>query len=239
MQGMKINAIPYEGTDFEFPLIKIKNILKKEIPKLLIICNPNNPTGTRLDAKEILKLSKISPQTLVVIDELYEAFTGDSVLPITNFKMNPNIIVLRSLSKTAGLAGLRIGFAIGNPQIIEKTKRVTGPYDINSFAVKASFAAIKDQNYIDSYVAQVLQAKDWLKSKLINHKVKYHMKGGNYLLIWPNNSPLKVELYLKERGILVRNMDNKSLIDGSLRVSIGTIDQMKHFWTIFKECECI
>jgi histidinol-phosphate/aromatic aminotransferase/cobyric acid decarboxylase-like protein len=90
-------------------------------PRLLLICNPNNPTGTRLAPQRILELAAAAPGTLVVVDELYEAFTGDSVLPPllaggTNgdpFAPAPNLLVLRSLAKTAGLAGLRIGFAIG------------------------------------------------------------------------------------------------------------------------------
>ena len=96
----------------------------------------------------------------MVVDELYEAFTGDSVLPIADFNATPNLLVFRSLAKTAGLAGLRIGFAMGHADVIDRVSRVTGPYDVNSVAVAAAFAAL-DQPYVDAYVAEVLRARDW------------------------------------------------------------------------------
>ena len=146
MQGMAIEAIPYEGGDFRFPLEAVRRSLLQPAggmpPRLLLLCNPNNPTGTRLAPEPILELAAAAPQTLVVVDELYEAFSGDSVLPLADFEATPNLLVLRSLAKTAGLAGLRIGFAIGHGAVVDRISRVTGPYDINSFAVTAAFAAL-------------------------------------------------------------------------------------------------
>ena len=208
-------------------------------PRLLLICNPNNPTGTRLAPERILELAAAAPQTLVVVDELYEAFTGDSVLPLLlersggddPFASLPNLLVLRSLAKTAGLAGLRIGFAIGHAAVVDRVSRVTGPYDINSFAVTAAFAALADQPYVDAYVAEVLRARDWLVEQLQGAGVRHHAAGGNYLLLWPEADPAEVERRLRdEAGILVRSMAGKPLIDGSLRVSLGTLEQMRRFW---------
>ena len=237
MQGMETIAVPYETKQLRFPYDKIYKILLNEKPKLLFICNPNNPTGTRINAEKIIELAEISPETLVVIDELYEAFTGDSVLPKIDFNKISNLLILRSLSKTAGLAGLRIGFAIGNDIVINRINRVTGPYDINSFAVIAAFAALKDQSYIDNYIKQVLSAKKWIKNQLILHKVTHHMDGGNYFLIWPKKSPTEITQLLKSRGILVRNMERKTLIEGSIRVSVGTKSQMDHFLSSFLESD--
>jgi len=234
MRGMKVNSIPYEDNDFRYPFTKICTFIKQNNPKILLICNPNNPTGTRLSPERILEITKLSSKTLVVVDELYEAFTGDSVLPFVNFEKIPNLIILRSLSKTAGLAGLRIGFAIGNSKVINIVNRVTGPYDVNSFAVIAAFAALKDQSYIDSYVNEVLEARNWLKNTFEKYQVKYHLDGGNYCLLWPKSDPNYVEQQLKSSGILIRNMDSKKNLKGSLRVSIGTIEQMQKFWSTFK-----
>ncbi len=239
MQGMKILALPYEGSNFKFPTQKIQCALLEKKPKLLLICNPNNPTGTRLEAQEILKLASIAPNTLVVVDELYEAFSGDSVLPQINFTKTPNVVILRSLSKTAGLAGLRIGFAVGDPHIIDRVCRVTGPYDINSFAVTAAKAALADQEYVDAYVEEVLKAKTWMKNQLSISGVHHHIDAGNYLLIWPKNETSQVEESLRKAGILVREMRGKPLIDKALRVSIGTLDQMKEFWKVFSSIESI
>ena len=242
MQGMAIEAISYRMPDFQFPLEEIRAALQASGsegqvegrgPRILLICNPNNPTGTRLSPELILALAASAPGTLVVVDELYEAFTGDSVLPSADFAATPNLLVLRSLAKTAGLAGLRIGFAIGSAPVVDRLGRVTGPYDINSFAVTAAHAALADQAYVDSYVAEVLRARTWLVQQLQAAGVRHHAAGGNYLLIWPERSAEEVEQNLRQAGILVRSMAAKPLIDGSLRVSIGTTEQMQRFWAAY------
>jgi histidinol-phosphate aminotransferase len=241
MQGMAIEAIPYEGVDFRFPLEAIRQALLNpaggQPPKLLLLCNPNNPTGTRLAPEPILELAVAAPQTLVVVDELYEAFTGDSVLPLADFDVTPNLLVLRSLAKTAGLAGLRIGFAIGHAAAVDRISRVTGPYDVNSFAVTAAFAALSDQAYVDGYVDQVCAARRWLADQLRAAGVRHHVDGGNYLLLWPKGDPAAVDEALRQAGILVRAMHGKPLIDGSLRVSIGTQEQMERFWAAYRMVE--
>jgi len=250
MQGMAIEAIPYRLPDFAFPLEEIRAALLGKCPggqgqgqgsaaadrppRLLLICNPNNPTGTRLAPGPLLELAAAAPRTLVVVDELYEAFSGDSVLPLADFAATPNLVVLRSLAKTAGLAGLRMGFAIGAAPVIDRIGRVTGPYDINSFAVTAAHAALADQAYTDAYVAEVARARAWLLDQLQASGVRHHAGGGNYLLLWPDLPPERVEDRLRRAGILVRSMAGKPLIEGSLRVSIGTREQMEQFWLAYR-----
>ena len=253
MQGMDIEAIPYHLPCFGFPLEEMRSSVDPlagagRPPRLLLICNPNNPTGTRLAPARILELAAAAPETLVVVDELYEAFSGDSVLPLLAeraeasgegdaFFHSPNLLVLRSLSKTAGLAGLRIGFAIGSPEVVDRVSRVSGPYDVNSFAVLAAMAALADQPYVEAYVEAVLEAKEWLSGQLALKGVRHHVDGGNYLLIWPEVPVAEVEMRLREAGILVRSMAGKPLIDGSFRVSIGTRAQMEQFWEAFRQIE--
>lgn len=245
MQGMEIEAIPYEAADFSFPLNQIKSALAGKNPRLFFLCNPNNPTGTCLSAETILSLAAEAPNCLVVVDELYEAFSGNSVVPLllqkaqgnNPFEHYPNLVVLRSLSKTAGIAGLRMGFAIAAAAVIDRVNRVTGPYDINSFAVTAAFAALADQAYTNAYVAEVLLAKAWLVQQLTAAAVRHHAGGGNYLLIWPKVGVEAMDRGLRQRRILCRSMAGKALIDGSLRVSIGTREQMQLFWRAFAAIE--
>lgn len=245
MQGMVIEAIPYSLPDFAFPFEAIQASLAATPPRLLLLCNPNNPTGTRLAPERILELAAAAPATLVVVDELYEAFTGDSVLPLLlarsgggdPFAAFPNLLVLRSLSKTAGIAGLRIGFALGAAPLVDRVSRVCGPYDINSFAVTAAFAALADQAYVDGYVAAVLEARDWLLEQLRAAGVRHHCAGGNYLLLWPRHEAAAVDEALRQAGVLVRSMAGKPLIDGSLRVSLGTREQMERFWHAYRRCD--
>ena len=237
IQGMKIITSPYEGNKFLFPLKDFENKIKKYNPDLIFICNPNNPTGTILKAEKIIDLAKRYKNKLIVVDELYEKFYGDSLLNKINFKFTKNIIVIQSLSKTAGLAGLRIGFAFGNQKIMQYIKKVTGPYDVNSFAVKAAIAAIDDYEYIENYVLQVKKARNWIKDKFKTINIRSHFSGGNYFLVWPKKDPNQLEKEMRTRGILIRNMNKKKYIEGSIRVSIGTKDQMKLFWNIYKELD--
>ena len=232
MQGMAIEAVPHEMPGYRFPLEAMHAALARK-PRVLMLCNPNNPTGTRLAPDQVQALAVAAPETLVVVDELYEAFTGDSVVPTADFKATPNLLVLRSLAKTAGLAGLRIGFALGHADVVDRVSRVTGPYDVNSLAVTAAFAALKDQAYTDTYVGEVLRARNWLVSELTRFGVCHHADGGNYLLVWPARDAATVDAELRAAGILVRSMAGKPQIDGALRVSVGSVEQMRRFWKVY------
>ena len=230
---MVIEELDYVGDNFDFPMEAMRTALQQR-PRILMICNPNNPTGTRLAPELVRELASSAPETLVVVDELYEAFTGDSVLP-SSVEL-PNLVVLRSLAKTAGLAGLRMGFAVGDAAVINRLGRVTGPYDINSFGVTAAFAALDDQAYTDTFVKEVVDAKAWLTEQLKSAGIRHVSSGGNYLLFWPEEGPVACEKRLREGGILVRSQAGKPLIDGSIRVSVGNRAQMERFWKLLRGC---
>src|SRR5216117_534139 len=204
-QGMVIDEVPY-ADDLGYPLAAVTTKLEAA-PRLFFVCNPNNPTGTMLAPEVVVRLARSAPQTLVVVDELYVAFTGQSVLPAA--LALPNLVVLHSLSKAAGIAALRLGFAIGHPTIVERLRRVTGPYDINTFAVVAGQAALADPQHMRRYVADVLAAKTWTIEQLRRLGVRHHTGGGNYMLVWPPGDVEGVVRKLRDRGILVRSMAGK------------------------------
>jgi histidinol-phosphate aminotransferase len=224
-QGMVIDAVPYP-TDLTYPLETIREKLRAR-PRLLFVCNPNNPTGTMLDPEAIVALARSAPETLVVVDELYVAFTGQSVIP--RALDLDNVVALQSLSKAAGLAALRLGFAIGSPAVLDRLRRVTGPYDINMVAVVAGKAALADVAHMERYVAEVLSAKAWTAGELKRRGIRHHAEGGNYMLVWPPGDCETVVQALRDRGILVRSMARKPVIEGSFRLTIGTSEQMQRF----------
>jgi histidinol-phosphate aminotransferase len=229
-QGMVIDAVPYTR-DLEYPLEAISARLA-EGPRLFFVCNPNNPTGTLLPPATLVELARRAPQTLVVVDELYVAFTGESVLPVA--LEQANVLVLQSLSKAAGLAALRLGFAVGHPDLLDRLRRVTGPYDINMLAVVAGRAALADPAHTRAYVAEVRAAKEWTLEQLRRLGVRHAAGGGNYLLVWPRDCAGIVEA-LRRAGILVRSMAGKPVIDGSFRLTVGTRADMQRFVTAFAE----
>ena len=237
MQGMKKITCSYEGENFLFPIKQFEEKIIKHNPKLVFICNPNNPTGTVISSQQIINFANLNKKSLIVVDELYEKFYGDSLLPLIDFKKIKNIVIIQSLSKTAGLAGLRMGFAFGNKNIIQYINKVTGPYDVNSFAVTATLAALNDKSYVNNYVCEVKKAREWIKKKFKSLKIRTNFCGGNYFLIWPNKNPLILIEEMREKGILIRSMSNKKDIEKSIRVSIGTKEQMIFFWNTYKELD--
>jgi histidinol-phosphate aminotransferase len=228
-QGMVIDEVPYPP-DLRYPLATIGRRLEAG-PRLFFVCNPNNPTGTLLAPDTVLTLARGAPQTLMVVDELYAAFTGQSVVPAA-LELE-NVVVLQSLSKAAGMAALRLGFAIGHPTIVERLRRVTGPYDVNMLAVVAGRAALADPAHTRRYVAAVLAAKAWTVEQLQRLDVRCVGEGGNYVLVWPPGDCDGVVRTLRAGGILVRSMARKPVIDGSFRLTIGTREQMQRFVTAF------
>ena len=228
-QGMRITALPY-NEDLSFPLAAMRQALR-EAPRLCFICNPNNPTTTLLAADALIALMDESPSTLFVIDELYADFTGITVLPAALER--DNVLVMRSLSKAAGLAALRIGVAVGHAQLLDGLRRVTGPYDINMFAVVAAKAALANAEHTQRYVEEILAAKEWVVAELRRRQVRVYAEGGNYALVFCGQDNADVVKGLADQGILVRSMDGKSGIDGSFRLTIGTRDQMARFMRVF------
>jgi histidinol-phosphate aminotransferase len=228
-QGMMLDEVPYTH-DLAYPTTEIGKRLR-EAPRLWFVCNPNNPTGTMLAPPTLLELAASAPDTLVVVDELYAAFTGVSVLPAA--LALPNVITLHSLSKAAGIAALRLGFAVGDPAVLDRLRRVTGPYDINMFAVVAGRAALEDAEHTRRYVDEVAGAKAWTLAELDRLGVRHSIGGGNYVLVWPPDCARTVA-GLREAGILVRSMAGKPVIDGSFRLTIGTRADMQRFIAAFE-----
>jgi len=229
--GMALDEVPYPA-DLSYPLEAVTARLAAR-PRLFFVCNPNNPTGTQIDPSVIVRLARGAPDTLVVVDEIYASFTGQSVVP--EALALDNVVALRSLSKTAGLAALRLGFAIGHPAVLDRLARVTGPYDINALAVAAGYAALADSAYMKDYVAQVLAAKAWTVETLAQLGVRHFAGGGNYLLVWPPGDVEQTVHALKQRGVLVRSMTGKPVIDGSFRLTVGPLAHMQQFMAAFRD----
>ena len=229
-QGMEIRGVPYPES-LEFPLDAFRAELARS-PRIAFICNPNNPTGTMLARETILELARDFPETLLVVDELYATFTGVSVLPES--LALPNLLVLRSLSKSSGLAALRLGFAIGAPGLVDRVSRVTGPYDINSLAVRAGVAAMSGEDeHTARYIDEVARAKEYTTQALDERGVRYFSDGGNFILVFVGEALGGVVGGLRGEGILVRSMGGKPVIDGSFRLTIGTLEQMARFFEAF------
>jgi histidinol-phosphate aminotransferase len=222
---MQVVGVPYES-DFSFPWQRFEQALETET-RICIVCNPNNPTSTLVGRAELLALVKRHPATLFVVDEIYATYTGVSVLP--EGAALPNLVALHSLSKSCGIAALRIGFACGAAAIVERMARVTGPYDINQFGVVAANAVLDDWAAVERYAQDVAEAKHYTLGELAKLGLRVFSGGGNYFLVWPGADVARVEAALRQRSVLVRSMHGKPMLDGCFRLSVGTVEQMQRF----------
>jgi L-threonine-O-3-phosphate decarboxylase len=138
--------------------------LQRLAPRLVFLCNPNNPTGTYLVVDTIMAWAAALPQTLLVIDEAYLPFASGAASVIGT--RCANLLVLRSMTKAHALAGVRLGYAVGHPQVIRALALVRPPWNVNALAQAAGIAALHDQAHVTQTLAQLRHAKDTLLQEL-------------------------------------------------------------------------
>lgn len=219
------------GSDYkEIPLtddlsVNTEDYLSKNIH--IVIANPNAPTGKTLSLEEIEKIVSSNPHNIVIIDEAYVDFGGESAVPLT--KKYNNLIVVMTFSKSRSLAGARLGFAIADKDLIGDLNRIkysTNPYNINSMTQKAGLAVLDEQGYYDDNCKTIIKNRDWFCSELTRLGFEYIPSKANFVFAKKPSTDGKY-LYetLKSRGILVRHFD-KDRIRDYLRITIGTKEQM-------------
>lgn len=232
MLGCRVLKIPYKKIDFKFPVAEILQLLKNKHPKLIVVCNPNNPTGTVVSIKEIEAMVRNAPDSMFMIDEAYFEFFGVSAVSLLN-KFS-NVVIVRTFSKAFGLASLRIGYVIACDNHIKEMMKVRGPYSINMVAHIAASAALDDTENMKMYTQEVIvKAKPIVEIFFKKNNILFYKSGANFILFKPENKQ-EVYEYLKKNNILVRPQSAKG-IENMLRVSIGTVRQMKRFIKIYSQ----
>jgi histidinol-phosphate aminotransferase len=230
--GARIGALRY-GAEMEFPLDGVLAALAGK-PRVLFVANPNNPTGTLLDLDAIEAMVKAATHTVVVIDEAYAEFSGVTVVPW--IRKYPRLFVARTFSKTAGLAGLRLGAVIGRSDSLAILRRAMPPFPVNVAALVAAEAAVNDSQTMRRYVREVVRLRTWLGKELEGLGVRTYSSAGNFLLA--NFGPEGPDLFrqLESQGILLRER-SKDMGAGFVRITIGTesemerlMKQIKRYW---------
>ncbi|MGB8473619.1 MAG: histidinol-phosphate transaminase [Candidatus Acidiferrum sp.] len=219
--GAKIEVRRY-GTNMEFPLDGVLQALSTR-PRVLYVCNPNNPTGTLLPKDTIETILKAATHTAVVLDEAYAEFSGLTVIPWIN--RYPHLFVARTFSKAAGLAGLRLGAVLACAESLAILRRATAPFPVNVAALAAAEAAVGDPRTMKRYVRNILHTRAWFEKELHKLHVNTWPSAGNFILVdfGPGGSGLCAKL--QAHGILVRDRA-KDIGPGIIRVSIGTQTEM-------------
>lgn len=196
----------------------------------ILIANPNAPTGKGLSPDDIAKILKKNEESVVVVDEAYIDFGGVSAFGLIS--RYPNLLIIRTLSKSHSLAGLRVGFAMGRPGLIEGIIRVKdsiNSYTVDRLAQAGAREAIRDESYFQETRAKIMKTRERVSARLQAMGFRIIPSQANFIFI--SHAELhgrKLFQRLREEGILVRYFD-KPRIDNYLRVSIGTDEEMDCF----------
>ncbi len=220
---------PLYKDDFSFPTEEVLEKIDSDT-KLIIFSNPNNPLGTLVSRKDIVKILKKANNSIVVIDEVYEEFTKVSCIDL--IKDYDNLFIIKSFSKAFGLASLRVGYILSNSKNIKELTKVGSPYNVNQLGIIAATAVLDDIKYMKNYAREVLEVYKPMLEEYFNEKnMKYFSGTANFILLYFEN-PKKIYNKLKEHCVLIRMKEG---LENYVRISIGTVNNTKELISVFNK----
>lgn len=218
--GVTIN---YELTeDFSYDVKEILNRVEEARPKVLFLCTPNNPTGTTISNEAVLTLLE-QVDCPVVLDEAYDEFVEDSMVKYID--QYPNLLILRTFSKAFGCAGLRVGYGIGSPEMIESLNICKSPYNLPSFSQAVAGFILESLDYYKEKVDLLIENRTLLFEQLnaLDLFNEVYPSKANFILV--KAKTLSISSYLESAGILVRGYGDKGRLAHCIRISVGTREE--------------
>ena len=235
-QAVGATGVSVPATNFGHDLKAMLKAAMEQQAKLVFIANPNNPTGTFLNAADLLVFMRaLPPQILVVLDEAYNEYLPvecryDSVSWLREF---PNLIISRTFSKAYGLAGLRVGYAFANAQVADMMNRVRQPFNVNSLAQAAAVAALQDTDFVQQTFALNLRGMKQIVDGLTGLGLEHIPSFGNFVSFKIRDAA-RIYRRLLELGVIVRPVANYAMPD-YLRVSIGLESENEKFLSALQQ----
>ena len=209
--------IPFRPETLEFPLEELLAAIRPST-RAILIANPNNPTGSGIDLDGVRRILESATSGAVLIDEAYFEFSGVTALPW--IREYGNLFVSRTFSKVYGMAALRCGCLFSSAGNVRWLKKAQSPYSVNSLAVLAARAAVRDRDYIKLYVEEVLESRERVYRAFERLGIRYYPSLGNFVLFHAGDRAISIRDALRQRGVLVR--DRSYEIPGCVRVTLGT-----------------
>jgi len=223
INNVKVVKFPLTTEEFQ---LNTQNILKaiNQNKKLIFVCCPNNPTGNGVQWNDIKTILE-NFDGIVVIDEAYINFARyKSLIPeLLNY---PNLVILQTLSKAWGLAGLRVGMAFASEPIIDIFNRIKPPYNINSVSQKLALEALDNTDKINNWIKTIVEERESLSAALskLEFVLKVYPSEANFLLVKAKDA-ISIYNYLVAKEIIIRDRSKVELCEGCLRITIGTKEQ--------------
>jgi histidinol-phosphate aminotransferase len=218
--------------DFAFPTEDVLAALNDRT-RLIVIANPNNPTGQAASRGDLLRIAHSAPQAAILVDEAYFEFYGETLLDqIGRF---PNLFVARTFSKAYGLAGLRIGTLMGPAQQLSAVRRVASPYNVNSVALACLPAVLQDQNFVQRYVDEVRQGRERLQNELRSLGIRYWRSYANFVLANLGQHHRAFVNEMRRRGVLVRDRSQDPGCEGCVRITVGAAEHTDQLVSAIRE----
>jgi len=217
MQGGHLIPVPRDEELFEVRLDAVKKAVDART-KIIFVCNPNNPTGTLTPESAIRQLAGLGP--LVVVDETYHEFSGFTAAPLLD--EHENLVVLRSFSKWAGLAGIRLGYGMMSPDLVQQLMAIKPPYNLSVASEVALYASLDDTDVLLQRVRTIVEERVRLEGFLHGLPgIHVFPSKGNFLLCRINTMPAKqVQEHLARRGLFVRYFSTPPIQD-CVRITVG------------------
>jgi len=219
-------VIPIQAApDLQFPFERLLAAISPRT-KIIAIANPNSPSGSVATRSQLIALAQRAPQAVILVDEAYFHFHGESVLDRIDHL--PNLVVARTFSKAYGLAGLRLGLLAGPVSLMRWIRRVLSPYSVNSLALACLPAALEDSAYLDWYVTEVVTARAEFEAALDAAQLCRWPSHANFILtdIGPRHADFVQRM--RAANVLVRDRSSDPGCDGCVRITIGTRQQMRN-----------
>ena len=230
LHGMPFETVPLKK-DFS---IDVADYCDKK--KMVVIANPNAPTGMALPVKKIEKILKANPDHVVLIDEAYVDFGGESCADL--IEKYPNLLCVQTFSKSRSMAGARLGFAIGSEELIadlEKVKYSTNPYNVDGLTQAAGVAALQENSYYMRNCRRIIKSRNYTKKEL--EKLGFEVLPSKTNFLFARSEKIggrELYLLLKEKGILVRHFHKERTKDYN-RITIGSQKDMEAFIAVVTE----
>ena len=205
-----------------------------ENTKLLFVCSPNNPTGNAFEREKILSLIE-NFIGIVVVDEAYIHFSSEKSF-VNEIGIFPNLVVLQTFSKAWGLAGLRVGLAFANAEIIKLFNKVKPPYNVSQIAQETILQAMENKSQVEKTIAEIVVEREKLIIRLREFSLvtKIYPTDANFVLVKTSDAETIYKFLLDEK-IVVRNRNNVELCAECLRITIGTPEENESLLKAFKE----